>query len=131
MAPVSSRGRFAGRPSSPYPVLAIGRRVFVNCRGDGGSVPLTDENGAPTRATLADGVEVEVLAWRPRGASGTRYRIRAGTDGADGWVQAKDLRTTSAPAPADETPAPAEPAAPAADADHGARRFGQRAWPRR
>jgi hypothetical protein len=98
-----SRSRPSGRPASGAPVFAVGRRVFVHCEQRGPLV-LDDENGHASHATLADGVEVEVIAWRPRGVSGTRYRIRAGADGVDGWVHASNLRTTLAPPPA---PAPA------------------------
>ena len=130
MAPIQSRGRSVGRPSgSSTPVLAVGQRVFVNCPGDRtGSVVLTDTSGQVPSSSLADGVEVEVLEWRPRGAGGTRYRVRAGRDGADGWLHASNLRTVLVPPPAAE---PRTPPQPAADTASTGRRFGQRSWPQR
>lgn len=119
-----SRIRPSGR-SSGAPVLAVGQRVFVHCAGERGDVVLDDENGHASRTSLPDGVEVEVIAWRPRGQSGTRYRIRVGRDGADGWVHASNLRTTlvrPAPTPTDPVAEPPKPAVPAG------RRFGERAW---
>src|SRR5262245_40914820 len=95
MSFIPPRAHSPSRPSGA-PVLAVGQRVFVHCGADRtGSVVLDDDNGHPSQASLADGVEVEVIAWRPRGASGTRYRIRAAGDGADGWVHASNLRTTA------------------------------------
>jgi hypothetical protein len=94
------------RPSAKVSiVLAVGRHVFVNGSLDPSrSVVFTDEYGkCPTTVRLQDGAEVEVLAWRPRGSAGTRYRVRNQADGADGWLGADDLRTTA-------TRPPAEPA---------------------
>jgi hypothetical protein len=69
---------------------------------------------------VTDGVEVVVMAWRPRGSAGTRYRVR-GDDGADGWLHAANLRTTlAAPPPALE---PVDRGAVPAPAP---RRFGER-----
>jgi hypothetical protein len=107
-------------------VLAIGQRVFVHCVGDrNGSVVLADEAGKALRSTLADGVEVEVVAWRPRGSGGTRYRVRAAGDGTDGWVHSSNLRTMLVPPPVVAPP----PGAPVAtDPGPAGRRFGQRPW---
>jgi hypothetical protein len=60
-------------------------------------VTLTDGNGSTALAALADGTEVEIVAWQPRGAGGTRYRIKATTDGVQGWLGAADLRPRPAP----------------------------------
>lgn len=82
-------------------VLAVGATVFVNCAPGDTAVVLTDDAGLPISSGLMDGSEVQVLAWRPRGAAGTRYRVRVRRDGADGWVGARQLRATaSAPMPA-------------------------------
>jgi hypothetical protein len=92
----SSRPRSA-HPRSPRLVLAVGQRAFVHAP-DGTSrlVSLTNGDGIPGATVLTDGAEVEVLAWRPRGSTGTRYRIRHRSDGgADGWVAAEELRTTA------------------------------------
>jgi hypothetical protein len=75
--------------------LAVGQVVFVNCRPGDVAVTLTDEAGDPISSIINDGVEVQVLAWRPRGSAGTRYRVRVGRDGADGWLAARQLRATA------------------------------------
>jgi hypothetical protein len=125
MAFIPSDRRPSGRQAaSSTPVLAVGQRVFVNTVGGrAGTVPLMDESGKVLRSSLADGLEVEVIAWRPRGAGGTRYRVQAGRDGADGWLHAGNLRTTLVPPPAAESPAPPQPTA---EPRSGGRRFGQR-----
>ena len=124
MALIPSRSRSGAGGANP--VLAIGQRVFVHCVWDRtGSVVLADDAGKLLRATLADGVEVEVVAWRPRGSAGTRYRVRAAGDGTDGWLHSSNLRTMLVPPPVVE----AEPgASPARDAGAAGRRFGQRPW---
>jgi hypothetical protein len=105
------------------PVMAVGQHVFVNTPGDrSGSVTLADVSGkTPTSVHLADGIEVEVLAWRPGGFSDTRYRVRD-PHGADGWLPAENLRTALVPLPRPELPTPA-PATTLADGSR--RRFGQ------
>ena len=76
-------------------VFAVGRRVRVACPGDhGGRVAFTDDAGADALNSVADGTEVEILAWRPR-SSGTRYRVRA-TNGLEGWLEAGSLRAVPA-----------------------------------
>ena len=88
----------AVRPAAKIQVvLAVGRHVFVNGSLDPSrSVVFTDQYGkCPTTVRLQDGAEVEVLAWRPRGSAGTRYRVRNQANGADGWLGADDLRTTA------------------------------------
>lgn len=90
------RGRFTPRPPrSPDVVLAVGQKVFVHCAPGGEAVRLTDEAGTPISSGLSDGCEVQVLAWRPRGSKGTRYRVRVRDDGADGWLGARELRATA------------------------------------
>src|SRR5207249_1525252 len=88
---------FAGvrLPSSPKdpPVLGVGRRVVVTCRKNGSDrVTLTDENGTSALATVADGVEVEILAWRPRRGGDTRYRVVSTSGGIEGWLGAASLK---------------------------------------
>jgi hypothetical protein len=111
-------------PREPRIVLAVGQRVFVHGPIDVNQlVPLTDENGIPATASLRDGTEVEVLAWRPRGSAGTRYRICDRADGADGWLGADELRKTAVrPAPA----LPPPPAAPSPYSPSAGRPFGSR-----
>ena len=88
-------------------VIAIGQRVFVNCpeSRDSGTLFLGDETGkVPSAQRVADGLEVEVIAWRPRGAHETRYRVRVPSTGADGWLPADNLRKLLVPPPADLHP---------------------------
>ena len=76
-------------------VFAVGRRVYVACAGERlAHVALTDDGGADAQTRLADGTEVEILAWRPRGSHGTRYRVRATRDGREGWLAVDNLRST-------------------------------------
>ena len=126
MSFMSPRNRPARPPREARTVLAVGQRVFVNSGSADGmrSVAFTDGHGAPTSGGLRDGVEVEVLAWRPRGSAGTRYRVRDRLDGADGWLAADELRTTAVrPAPAPS----AAVAAPSSDMAGAGRPFGSRA----
>jgi hypothetical protein len=103
--------------------MAVGQRVFVNCAANrSGPVTLADVSGKVLSTVhLADGIEVEVVAWRPGGASDTRYRVR-GPDGADGWLPAENLRRLLAPLPPPEPPTSAQARIVA---DAGRRRFGQ------
>ena len=91
----------AGNPSRQQPslpILAVGRRVLVNGNGDRSRrVTLTDPTGTTATGLLADGTEVEILAWQPRGAGGTRYRIRATTGDVQGWLAAANLRPPPPP----------------------------------
>jgi len=124
LAPFGFRSRSVPRsPSRSTPVIAIGQHVFVNCPGNR-SVPLADESGRILSAVhLADGAEIEVVAWRPRGGNETRYRVRALSNGADGWIPAENLRKVLVP-----LAAPRSPTAPATlVTDTGERRSGQRA----
>jgi hypothetical protein len=96
------------RPSSireAGPILAVGRRVLVvSADGRPAPVTLTDRTGAPL-ATVPHGGEVEILAWQPFGAGGTRYRVLSRKKGVEGWVGAANVK----PRPA--SPAAARPAA--------------------
>lgn len=86
-ASASVRGR------TPSVVFAIGRRVFVACTvARLTRVTLTDDSGQTARGSLRDGVEVEIVAWRPHGPQGTRYLVRAANDGLEGWLGAGDVR---------------------------------------
>ena len=105
MAFFSSRDRSAPRlPSRKSPVIAVGQRVFVNCPSDpSGSVALENQNGKVLPGMhLTDGVEVEVVAWRPRVAGDAHYRVRAPASGTDGWLPAGNLRRLLSPLPASE-----------------------------
>lgn len=118
---IPSRQR-AVRPAGRVKVvLAVGQRAFVNRPADTSRpVWLTDERGVPAADALSDGAEVEIIAWRPRGSTGTRYRVRTHSDGSDGWLAADELRATAV------RPAP-EPAAISPSGFQGAGRpFGSR-----
>lgn len=119
------RFRTPSGPRSTGPVLSVGRRVFVNSSSRSASddrVPFTDEAGTSIRGTLADGAEVEILAWRPRGATGPRYRVHS-TDGRDGWLPAENLRV-SLTRVVEERREPEERRAAVPEPDNR-RRFGQ------
>ena len=127
----SFQGRFRAVPPerTRASVFAVGRRVYVACAGDRlAHVALTDEAGADAHSRLADGTEVEILAWRPRGSHGTRYRVRATRDGREGWLAVDNLRGTPAAVSAPVAPAPAAtdpaPSRTTASGD-SKRRFGQ------
>jgi hypothetical protein len=82
-------------------VLGVGSRVIVTCgNGRAGEVTLTDDDGTSAVATVAGGVEVEILAWRPRRGSETRYRVVSTMGGVEGWLGAKSLRPRPTPPPA-------------------------------
>ena len=121
-------------PSSPRPspqprraraVLSVGRRLFINCPGVPRSVALTDDAGRSISA-LADGAEVEIVAWRPRGGSGTRYRVRSTRDRCEGWLAAEELRPALTPAPPAASDSVPRGEAPIATREDVPRKFGQR-----
>ena len=110
-------------------VFAVGRRVYVASAGDGSArVMLTDNAGKRPLASLGDGAEVAILAWRPGWAGTTRYRVRATASGFEGWLPVGNLRSTeaailpAATAPAAVGPAPVQ----LGDSGGSGRRFGQR-----
>jgi hypothetical protein len=78
------------------PVFGVGWRAFVNWPQAAGRaarpVPLTDSQGLPLANDLADGQEVEILAWRPRSREGVSYQIRRVSDGTVWWITAVCLR---------------------------------------
>ena len=71
-------------------VFAVGGRAIVSCPG-GARVMLTDEDGRNSLSAVADGVEVEVLAWRPRPGA-TRYHVISTDRQHEGWVAATSLK---------------------------------------
>ena len=112
------------RPPAPVrkraEVFAVGRRVYVTCKGDRAArTILMDESDKTPLATLDDGIEVGILAWRPGWAGRTRYRVRAILSGLDGWLLETDLRGT-------KRFVPAVTATPAVEqATDSGRRFGE------
>ncbi|HWP67463.1 MAG TPA: hypothetical protein VNO26_16315 [Candidatus Limnocylindria bacterium] len=119
------------RSSTDAVVYAVGQRVYVNRPPSSRPhVDLTNEEETKVIASLADGVEVMVVAWRPRGATGTRYCVRSTRDGLEGWLAAASLRRTVAvtpPAAAGAGPgATTAPAAIASSPRDPKSRFGRR-----
>ena len=89
-----------GRPSASKapPAIGVGSRVLVTCHaGESDGVTLTDESGNSALTTVADGAEVEILAWRPRRGADTRYRVVATGGGVEGWLGAKSLKPRQPP----------------------------------
>jgi hypothetical protein len=77
-------------------------------RGSGSGVRLMDAAGTNAIATVADGAEVEILAWHPRRGGETRYRVVQTTGGVEGWIGATSLK----PRPAPVAPTPIRRVAP-------------------
>jgi hypothetical protein len=118
--------RAPARPRVRVDVFAIGRRVYIAGAGaPSPRVTLTDDRERPL-ASLSEGAEVTVVAWRPGWAGTTRYCVRATDSGLEGWLPAGDLRSTKAAIPSPSA-APFPPAARPAGSETSARRFGQRA----
>ena len=118
------------RSSTDTVVHAVGQRVYVNRLGTGFvHVDLMNDEGTTTIASLADGLEVMVVAWKPRGSTGTRYRVRCTHDGVEGWLAAANLRRTRAvasPALPSGPPAKSAPDSTASVAHDAKPRFGRR-----
>jgi len=111
-------------------VFAVGRRVFVAGGGGGAArVTLTDDAERPL-ATLTDGAEVTIVAWRPGWAGTTRYSVRVTDSGLEGWLLAGDLRSTKIAIPSAPATSPPPAARPgplgAFESPTSARRFGER-----
>ena len=86
--------------SKDRPVLGVGSRVLVTS-GNGRSdhVTLTDDSGTSMLGTVASGVEVEIVAWRPRRGGDTRYRVVTTRDRVEGWLGAASLQPRQLPPP--------------------------------
>jgi hypothetical protein len=80
------------RPSTDTVVYGVGQRVYVSRSGATSHVDLMNDDGTAAVAKLLDGAEVMVVAWKPRGATGTRYCVRCTSDGREGWLAAANLR---------------------------------------
>jgi len=65
---------------------------------------LTDDGGKKPVATLCDGTEVAILAWRPALGDTTLYRVRATDSGLEGWLPGGNLRGTETAIPLAPTP---------------------------
>ncbi|MGH7789340.1 MAG: hypothetical protein ACRERC_20890 [Candidatus Binatia bacterium] len=87
--------RPAPRQSKNQPVFCVGWNAFVDWpHSSEGSkqVPLVDATGRPLPNDLADGQEVEILAWRPRSREGTAYQVRRLADRSEWWIAGTFLR---------------------------------------
>lgn len=95
---------------SRAPVLGVGWRVLVTTGASAlPSVGLMDAMGNAV-GSVADGAEVEILAWRPGRSVDPRYRVRSVSDRAEGWIEAANLaqkQSSLVPPKADTTSAPA------------------------
>jgi hypothetical protein len=112
-------------------VFAVGRRVYVACTGDGSArVTLTDDAGQRPLATLNDGTEVSILAWRPSWAGKTQYRVHVTASGLEGWLSVANLRSTEAAISSPPTGPPPQAVRPAplrgGKFGESGHRFGQR-----
>src|SRR5437867_1440186 len=87
----SFRARLPARTRAP--IFAVGWRAYVASPVDGPArLTVSEEADAdPNGISMADGTEVEILAWRPR-SNGTRYRVRSTRAGLEGWLAAGSLR---------------------------------------
>jgi hypothetical protein len=85
----------------------------VTAQGGGSDrVTLTDDGGTSALATISDGVEVEIVAWRPRRGA-TRYRVVSKDGRFDGWVGAANLKPCPLPPPPKPVALPETPSRPA------------------
>lgn len=110
-------------------VFAVGRRVYIaGPPGGPARVTLTDDPGTTVVASVGDGTEVAILAWRPSWAGTTRYKVRVADTGIEGWLEVGNLRSTAiAGLPVSSTPpATSPPPFRASEPGHSARRFGAR-----
>jgi hypothetical protein len=128
---MSSFARSSVRRSSTDTVVhAVGQRVHVNRLGGGvARVELMNSEGSAVIGSLADGIEVMIVAWKPRGSSGTRYCVRCTGDGLEGWLAAANLRRTRTVAPSPPAPSPnvtPAPKSPAPQSHNSKPRFGGR-----
>jgi hypothetical protein len=78
-------------------VISVGSRALVAPLVGTSAGTLTDENGIATGRTLAADVEVEIVAWRPRGRNSNRYRVRSVADGVEGWIDGSMIREQPRP----------------------------------
>lgn len=80
------------------PVFAVGHRALIDASaGTKPAVTLLDGLGGVACGTLANGASVEILAWQPSGANGTRYRVRSTPGGVEGWLSSRELRAEDRP----------------------------------
>jgi hypothetical protein len=95
------------QPRDKPPVFAVGQRAYASDpSGRKGPVVLIDVSGKLALGHLADGDEVEILAWIPRRGS-TLYRVLSTEQRIEGWLGVanlgKSLAAPSSAAPASAT----------------------------
>jgi hypothetical protein len=122
--------RAPARPNVRVAVFAVGRSAYIAGAGARSArVTLTDDAERPL-ASLSEGAEVTIVAWRPGWAGTTRYCVRVTDSGLEGWLPARDLRGTKVAIPSPPAPPPPPAARPtvlrAAKSETSGRRFGQR-----
>jgi hypothetical protein len=93
----SYRASSRPRTSAKGTVFAVGRRVYVACSV--ARVTLTDEAGEKSVGSLKRGTQVEIVAWRPLGPDGTRYRVRSPLTGVEGWLGVGNISGVNSPVP--------------------------------
>lgn len=123
------RGSFRA-PSAPRvrgSVFAVGRSVWIACPGDRSArVALSDDVGGRAFASLGDGAQVTIVAWRPNWRGAASYRVRPAGSDHEGWLSGDNLRGTEAAPPPAPTPPGAAPAPYAAGSPSSDRAFGRR-----
>jgi len=122
--------RAPAAPHVRFAVFAVGRRAYIaGANGRSAGVTLTDDHERPL-ASLSEGAEVVILAWRPGWKGTTRYCVRLIDSGLEGWLPVSELRGTkdaiSSPPAATPPPAGRSGALRAGESASSGRRFGQR-----
>jgi len=125
-----ARVRVPSPPRVRVAVFAVGGRAYTaGAGGRAGRVTVTDDKERPL-ASLSEGAEVMILAWRPGWNGTTRYSVRVMDSGLEGWLAVGDLRRTKAAIASPPAPPPSVPASRTAvrapNSETSARRFGQR-----
>ncbi len=91
--PVFPSIAWSRRVRSQLPVLAVGARAVIVCPNTPRRlVTLTDANGTSVVGTVAEGAEVEIIAWQTGGRTGRRYQVRSSDGTFEGWLSAAHLR---------------------------------------
>ncbi len=93
--PVFPKTVWSRRLRSQLPVLAVGARAVIVCPNTPRRlVTLTDANGTSFVGTVAEGAEVEIIAWQTGGRVGRRYQVRSSDRTVEGWLSAAYLRAS-------------------------------------
>jgi len=90
-------------------VIAVGCRAIVRRPPHGGDgVTLTTEDGRTALGTVQVGAEVEITAWRSRGAAQALYRVLLRREGKEGWTSATSLESPPSGTQTHDSCAPVE-----------------------